>query len=89
MVADSLRRVRPHHLPMIVLGTVIDGFDGLSGGGKAQQIETAVAPEVGCVKDPRRAHPMVEQNEVAFFVAQPQQRAGLRPAGNLNGGGQE
>ena len=43
--------------------------------GKTQQIELAIAPQVGRVKDQRRPCQMVEEGEFVFFVSEPNERA--------------
>ena len=56
LVAEGLRGARPNHLPVIVLGPVVDGLDRLPVRGKAEQIELAVAVQVRRVEDQRRPH---------------------------------
>jgi len=55
LVAHRLLGVRSHHLPMIILCPVIDGLQWLPVGAKGQQIHSAVAGEIRCVRNQRRS----------------------------------
>ena len=76
LIADRLHRMRPHHLPVIVLRTLIDRLNRLPVGGKTEQIEMAIAAQVGGVKHQRRSNGLRQQREFVLGIAEPDQRAG-------------
>ena len=81
LVADCLLRVRPHHLPVIIFRTVIDGLQRLSIGGKTQQIEPAIAAQIRCVRNHRRSEPLSpngcsSKTNLPFSSAKPNQCSG-------------
>ena len=50
LVADRLCGVRPNHLPVIILRSLIDSLDGLPLRREPNEIESAVAVQIGSVK---------------------------------------
>ncbi len=75
LVADCLDGARSHHLPVIVLRAVIDCLDGFTVRRKTHKIESAVAVQIGSVKDQRRADGVVELFEIVLLISQPNERA--------------
>ena len=71
LVADGLRGMRPHNLPVIILRALIHCLYGLAIRRQAQQIELAIAAQVCGVKDERRRDWLLQQYKFLLLVAQP------------------
>ena len=77
LIANRLRRVRPHDLPVIVLRTLIDcPAPACPSADSPSRSRRPSLLSIGGVEDQRRAHGMRQQRESVRCVAEPDQRAG-------------
>src|ERR1051325_8448100 len=73
LVACGLPGSRTDYLPVIVFGSMIGCFDGLSRGGNAEEIKASFAGEIGGIEHQCRVQGFIEQGKVAFLIAKPDQ----------------
>src|SRR5882724_831560 len=76
LIADGLHGMRAHNLPVIILRALIYRLYWLSLRRKTQEIEPAIAAQIGGVKDHRRARWLFQQPKMPPLIPEPDQRPG-------------
>src|ERR1700677_939105 len=75
LVSDRLYCVRSHHLPVIILRTLIHSLNGLAIGSKAEQVEVSIAAKIRRSKDQRGPGRVAKRRETSVFTTKPNERS--------------
>ncbi len=73
LIAHSLLRVRPNHLPVIILRTMIHALHRLASRIKTEQIEASVAAQVRDIKNPAGCLRVLQKRKFRCRIPKPNQ----------------